>query len=254
MRVTFSSTCKYFIMGWEHALAWSRRMPDTDANEILSHTVCVVDVLGPQVCFAAWPNYFKRLWIKSFLHICWLTAPQIGTKSQNKWRIMTFSLCINIFWICVCVVSSEARVLVRVLENPRPPPGCRRIWAVCWILPTLLSWIMLLLQSLSEMKQHLYQNIRAFCSAQRRLFSNLIALLARNSLLISSLRLLAKKWFVSTWVLYQLYPFVSRRLLITFFAYLPILKNRSHSFWAFLATASLVLYAIFCLAPGKIIL
>lgn len=154
-------------------------------------TVCVVDVLGPQVCFAAWPNCFKRLWIKSFLHICRLTAPQIGTKSQNKWRIMTFSLCINIFWICVCVVSSGAGVLVCVLENPRPPPGCRRVWAVCWNLPTLLSWIMLLLQSLSEMEQHLYQNIRAFCSAHRRLFSNLIALLPRNSLLISRLRLFA---------------------------------------------------------------
>lgn len=104
---------------------------------------------------------------------------------------MTFSLCINIFWICVCVVSSGARVLVCTLKNPRPPPGCRSIWAVCWILPTLLSWIMLLLQSLSEMEQHLYQNLCVFCSAHRRLFYSLIALLARNSLRNSSLRLLA---------------------------------------------------------------
>lgn len=95
------------------------------------------------------------------------------------------SLGINIFWICPCLVSSEARDLVCTLEveNPSQPPACRSGKDLCCVLYPLVSYK-------PFQKLNIKPSFGDFFPTHRKQFYNLIAVLDRNFLLIFTLHLL----------------------------------------------------------------
>lgn len=141
----------FFIPEWDYTLELSRRMPNILMQ--MKYTVVNYDYGGyqrSQVCSAAWPIHFNRLWMKIFLQQLLVSSSSDQQWRWNKCRTITCiiiptCLGIHIFWICLCIVSSEARGLVCILKvkNPSQLSACGSVKELFWVLYTLLAWIML---------------------------------------------------------------------------------------------------------------